>query len=102
MFLFFFSYFIFIVAYIYLLFQVILALKNDFLNDLMNIFLTFSLRQTCYRIVALNVQNLKVSTLSPHLIKLIKTTTNKASQTCQDEFGLLKVLNTEDKKNEKY
>ena len=30
------------------------------------IFLTFSLRQTFYRIAALNVQNLKISTLSPH------------------------------------
>ena len=27
---------------------------------------------------------------------------NNASQTCQDEFGLLKVLNTEDKKNKKF
>ena len=27
---------------------------------------------------------------------------NNASQTCQDESGLLKVLNTEDKKNEKF
>ena len=26
---------------------------------------------------------------------------NNASQTCQDESGLLKVINTEDKKNEK-
>ena len=50
------------------------SLKKWFLNDLMNIFLTFSLRQTFYRIVALNVQNLKISTLSPHKIKLIKTT----------------------------
>ena len=27
---------------------------------------------------------------------------NNASQTCQNESGLLKVLNTEDKKNEKF
>ena len=27
---------------------------------------------------------------------------NNASETCQDESGLLKVLNTEDKKNEKF
>ena len=27
---------------------------------------------------------------------------NNASQTCQDESSLLKVLNTEDKKNEKF
>ena len=27
---------------------------------------------------------------------------NNSSQTCQDESGLLKVLNTEDKKNEKF
>ena len=27
---------------------------------------------------------------------------NNASQTCQDESGLLKVLNMEDKKNEKF
>ena len=27
---------------------------------------------------------------------------NNASQTCQDESGLLKVLNTEDKKNETF
>ena len=42
------------------------SLKKWFLSDLMNIFLTFSLRQTFYRIAALNVQNLKISTLSPH------------------------------------
>ena len=49
-----------------LLFQVILALKKKFLSDLMNIFLTFSLKQTFYRIAALNVQNFKISLLSPH------------------------------------
>ena len=27
---------------------------------------------------------------------------NNGSNTCQDESGLLKVLNTEDKKNEKF
>ena len=64
----------------------------------MNIFLTFSLRQIFYCIAALNAQNLKMSTLSPHQIKLI----NKACQTCQDESGLLKVLTAEDKKNEKF
>ena len=42
------------------------SLKKWFLSDLMNIFLTFSLRQTFYRIAALNIQNLKISTLSPH------------------------------------
>ena len=39
--------------------------KKWFLNDFMNIFLTFSLGQTLYRIATLNVQNLKISTLSP-------------------------------------
>ena len=42
------------------------SLKKMVLSDLMNIFLTFSLRQTFYQIAALNVQNLKISTLSPH------------------------------------
>ena len=42
------------------------SLKKWFLSDLMNIFLTFSLRQIFYCIAALNVQNLKISTLLPH------------------------------------
>ena len=42
------------------------SLKKWFLSDLMNIFLTFSLRETFYQIAALDVQNLKISTLSPH------------------------------------
>ena len=69
----------------------------------MNIFLTFSLRQTFYLIAALNVQNLKISTLTT-LNKTYKNheKMNNASQTCQDESGLLKVLNTEYKKNEKF
>ena len=38
----------------------------------------------------------------PTLNKSYKThEKNNGSQTCQDEFGLLKVLNTEDKNNEK-
>ena len=43
-----------------------LCFKKWFLSDLMNIFLTFSLRQTFYRIAPLYIQNLKISTLSPH------------------------------------
>ena len=42
------------------------SLKKWFLSDLMNIFLTFSLRQIFYCIAALNVQNLKISTLLPY------------------------------------
>ena len=42
------------------------SLKKWFLSDLINIFLTFCLRQTFYGIAALNVQNLKIFTLSPH------------------------------------
>ena len=42
------------------------TLRKWFLNELMNIFLTFNLKQICYPIAALNVQNLKISTLSPH------------------------------------
>ena len=42
------------------------SLKKWLLSDLMNIFLTFSLRQTFHHIAALNVQNLKISILSQH------------------------------------
>ena len=41
------------------------SLKKWFLSDFMNIFLTFSLRQTFYLFEALNVQNLKISTPLP-------------------------------------
>ena len=68
----------------------------------MNTFLTFSLRQTFYRTAARNVQNLKISTITT-LNKTCKThEKNNASQTCQDESGLLKVLNTEHKKNKTF
>ena len=50
------------------------SLTKRFLSNLMNIFLTFSLRETFYPIATLSVWNLKISILSSHEIKHIKTT----------------------------
>ena len=70
----------------------ILALKKWFLNNLMNIFLTSSQCPEFENIYTLATLN---KTYKNH------KEMNIAPQSCQDESGLLKVLNTEDKKNEK-
>ena len=84
-------------------FQVILALKMVF-ERLMNIFLTFSLRQTFYRIAALNgseIENINTLTTLNETYKIARRL-NNASQICQGEPSLLKILETENKNNEKF
>ena len=43
------------------------SLKKWCLSNLMNVFLSVSLRQTFYRIASLNVRNLKISTHLRHV-----------------------------------
>ena len=71
---------------------------------LMNIFLTFSLRQTFYCIAALNgseIENINTLTTLNKTYKIARRL-NNASQTCQGEPSLLKILETENKNNEKF
>ena len=65
----------------------------------MNIFLTFSLRHSSSQCP--EFENIYVLTTLNKTYKNDEKM-NNASQTCQDESGLLKVLNTEDKKNKKF
>ena len=87
----------------YLLFQVILALKKM-------VFERFNEHLPHFQFKADFL--LYCSSQCPEFENIYTPTTlnktyknyekNNASQTCQDESGLLKVLNTEDKKNQKF